>query len=89
MNGIGWFFARVLAGSLVSSAAIFLTVEWMLRGKKVVGSISSCRARCRAKQDHDFPIEAGQSTRRGKQSRMNGRSQKLMKHSTVPALRGL
>lgn len=34
MNGIGWFFARVLAGSLVSSAAIFLTVEWMLRGKK-------------------------------------------------------
>lgn len=34
MNSAGWFFVGVLAGSLVSSAAIFLTVEWMLRGKR-------------------------------------------------------
>lgn len=34
MNGVGWFFVGVLTGSLVSSAAIFLTVERMLRGKK-------------------------------------------------------
>ena len=34
MNGVGWFFVGVLTGSLVSAAAIFLTVEWMLRGKK-------------------------------------------------------
>lgn len=34
MNGIGWFFVGVRTGSLVSSAAIFLTVEWMLRRKR-------------------------------------------------------
>lgn len=34
MNGVGWFFIGVLTGSLVSSAAIFLTVEWMLRRKR-------------------------------------------------------
>lgn len=34
MNNVGWFFVGVLTGSLMSSAAIFLTVEWMLRGKK-------------------------------------------------------
>ena len=34
MNNVGWFFVGVLTGSLVSSAAIFLTVEWMLRGKR-------------------------------------------------------
>lgn len=34
MNNVGWFFVGVLTDSLVSSAAIFLTVEWMLRGKK-------------------------------------------------------
>lgn len=34
MNSVGWFFVGVLTGSLVSSAAIFLTVEWLLRGKK-------------------------------------------------------
>lgn len=34
MNGVGWFFVGVLTGSLMSSAAIFLAVEWMLRGKK-------------------------------------------------------
>ena len=34
MNGVGWFFVGVLTGAQVSSAAIFLTVEWMLRGKK-------------------------------------------------------
>lgn len=34
MNSAGWFFVGVLTGSLVSSAAIFLAVEWMLRGKK-------------------------------------------------------
>lgn len=34
MNGVGWFFVGVLMGSLVSSAAIFLTVEWMLRRKR-------------------------------------------------------
>lgn len=34
MNNVGWFFVGVLTGSLVSSAAIFLTVEWMLRGEK-------------------------------------------------------
>lgn len=31
MNSVGWFFVGVLTGSLISSAAIFLTVEWMLR----------------------------------------------------------
>lgn len=34
MNGVGWFFVGVLMGSLASSAAIFLTVEWMLRRKR-------------------------------------------------------
>ena len=34
MNNVGWFFVGVLMGSLVSSAAIFLTVEWMLRRKR-------------------------------------------------------
>lgn len=34
MNGVGWFFVGVLMGSLVSSAAIFLTVEWLLRRKR-------------------------------------------------------
>lgn len=34
MNSAGWFFVGVLTGSLVSSAAIFLTVEWMLRRKR-------------------------------------------------------
>ena len=34
MNGVGWFFVGVLMGSLVSSAAILLTVEWMLRRKR-------------------------------------------------------
>lgn len=34
MNGVGWLFVGVLMGSLVSSAAIFLTVEWTLRRKK-------------------------------------------------------
>ena len=34
MNSAGWFFVGVLTGSLVSSAAIFLTVELMLRGKR-------------------------------------------------------
>ena len=30
MNGVGWFFV----GVLMSSAAIFLTVEWLLRRKR-------------------------------------------------------
>ena len=34
MNSVGWFFVGVLTGSLVSSAAIFLTVEWLLRRKR-------------------------------------------------------
>lgn len=34
MNSVGWFFVGVLTGSLISSAAIFLTVEWMLRRKR-------------------------------------------------------
>lgn len=34
MSSTVWFFVGVLTGSLVSSAAIFLTVEWMLRRKK-------------------------------------------------------
>lgn len=34
MNGVGWFFVGVLTGSLISSAAIFLTVEWLLRRKR-------------------------------------------------------
>lgn len=34
MNSVGWFFVGVLTDSLISSAAIFLTVEWMLRRKR-------------------------------------------------------
>lgn len=34
MNGTGWFFIGVLTGALISSAAVFLTVEWLLRRKK-------------------------------------------------------
>ena len=34
MNGIGWFFVGVLMGSLVATAAILLTVEWLLRRKR-------------------------------------------------------
>lgn len=34
MSSTVWSFVGVLTGSLVSSAAIFLTVERMLRGKK-------------------------------------------------------
>lgn len=34
MSSTVCFFVGVLAGSLISSAAIFLTVEWMLRRKR-------------------------------------------------------
>lgn len=34
MSSTVWFFVDVLTGSLISSAAIFLTVEWMLRRKR-------------------------------------------------------
>lgn len=34
MNGVGWFFVGVLTGSLVTTAAILLFVEWLLRRKK-------------------------------------------------------
>lgn len=34
MNGAGWFFIGVLTGALVSSAAVFITVEWLLRRKR-------------------------------------------------------
>lgn len=34
MNGVGWFFAGVLTGSLVATAAILLTVEWLLRRER-------------------------------------------------------
>lgn len=34
MNGVGWFFVGVLMGSLVATAAILLTVEWLLRRKR-------------------------------------------------------
>lgn len=34
MSSTVWFFIGVLTGSLISSAAIFLTVEWMLRRKR-------------------------------------------------------
>ena len=34
MSSTVWFFVGVLTGALVASAAIFLTVEWMLRRKK-------------------------------------------------------
>lgn len=31
MNSAGWFFVGVLTGSMVASAAILLTVSWLLR----------------------------------------------------------
>lgn len=34
MSSTVWFFVGVLTGSLVATAAILLTVERMLRGKK-------------------------------------------------------
>lgn len=34
MSSTVWFFVGVLTGSLVSSVAIFLAVEWMLRKKR-------------------------------------------------------
>lgn len=34
MNSVGWFFVGVLTGSLVSTAAILLAVEWLLRRKR-------------------------------------------------------
>lgn len=34
MSSTVWFFFGILTGSLVATAAILLTVEWMLRGKK-------------------------------------------------------
>lgn len=34
MNGVGWFFVGVLMGSLVATAAILLTFEWLLRRKR-------------------------------------------------------
>lgn len=34
MSSTVWFFVGVLTGSLISSAAIFLTVEWLLRRKR-------------------------------------------------------
>lgn len=34
MSSIVWFFAGVLAGSLVATAAILITVEWLLRRKR-------------------------------------------------------
>lgn len=34
MSSTVWFFAGVLTGSLVATAAVLLTVEWMLRRKR-------------------------------------------------------
>lgn len=34
MSSAVWFFVGVLTGSLVATAAIFFTVEWLLRRKK-------------------------------------------------------
>lgn len=34
MSSIVWFFFGVLTGSLVATAAILLTVEWLLRRKQ-------------------------------------------------------
>lgn len=34
MNSVGWFFVDVLMGSLVATASILLTVEWMVRRKR-------------------------------------------------------
>lgn len=34
MSSTGWFFVGVLMGSLVATAAILLTFEWLLRRKR-------------------------------------------------------
>lgn len=34
MSSMVWFFIGVLTGSLVETAAILLTVEWLLRRKQ-------------------------------------------------------
>lgn len=34
MSSIVWFFAGVLTGSLVATAAILLTAEWLLRRRR-------------------------------------------------------
>lgn len=34
MSSTVWFFIGVLTGSLVATAAIFLTFEWLLRRKR-------------------------------------------------------
>lgn len=34
MSSTAWFFVGVLTGSLVATAAILLTFEWLLRRKK-------------------------------------------------------
>lgn len=34
MSSTVWFFIGVLTGSLVATAAVLLTVEWMLRRKR-------------------------------------------------------
>lgn len=34
MSSTVWFFVGVLMGSLVATASILLTVEWMLRRKR-------------------------------------------------------
>lgn len=51
--------------------------------------ISSYLVRYRVKQDRGSLREAGLSIHRAEQSLMNGRSRRLMQHSTVPASRGL
>ncbi len=34
MSSTVWFFAGVLTGSLVATAAILLSIEWLLRRKR-------------------------------------------------------
>lgn len=34
MSSTVWFFVGVLTGSLVATASILLTVEWLLRGRR-------------------------------------------------------
>lgn len=34
MSSTVWFFVGVLTGALVATAAILLTFEWLLRGKR-------------------------------------------------------
>ncbi|CDA50195.1 unknown [Dialister sp. CAG:486] len=34
MSSAVWFFVGVLTGSLVATAAVLLTVEWLLRRKR-------------------------------------------------------